>query len=119
MAQATAGNCSIVELQGTVGSSAALDRQTGFNEIIALFPNMQIIQSQSGDFTRTGGKEVMEGFLRTVDAAEICAVWAHNDDMLIGAIQAMKGWKYSPKIEDGRAVESKGHKIRLTFKLET
>jgi ABC-type sugar transport system substrate-binding protein len=90
LVQATAGNCAIVELQGTVGSSAALDRQTGFNEVIALFPNMQIVQSQSGDFTRTGGKEVMEGFLRTVDPATICAVWAHNDDMLIGAIQAMK-----------------------------
>jgi simple sugar transport system substrate-binding protein len=90
LVQATAGDCAIVELQGTVGSSAALDRQTGFNEVIALFPNMEIVQSQSGDFTRTGGKEVMESFLRTVDPASICAVWAHNDDMLIGAIQAMK-----------------------------
>jgi galactofuranose transport system substrate-binding protein len=90
LVQATAGDCAIVELQGTVGSSAALDRQQGFNEVIALFPNMEIVQSQSGDFTRTGGKEVMESFLRTVDPASICAVWAHNDDMLIGAIQAMK-----------------------------
>jgi simple sugar transport system substrate-binding protein len=90
LAQATAGKCNIVELQGTVGSSAALDRQTGFNEIIALFPDMQITQSQSGDFTRTGGKEVMESFLKAVDPAEICAVWAHNDDMLIGATQAIK-----------------------------
>jgi simple sugar transport system substrate-binding protein len=90
LAQATAGNCAIVELQGTVGSSAALDRQQGFGEVIALFPNMSIIATQSGDFTRTGGKEVMEGFLRTLDPASICAVWAHNDDMLIGAIEAMK-----------------------------
>jgi simple sugar transport system substrate-binding protein len=90
LVQATAGNCKIVELQGTVGSSAALDRQTGFNEVIALFPDMEIILSQSGDFTRTGGKEVMESFLKAVDPAEICAVWAHNDDMLIGATQAIK-----------------------------
>ncbi len=90
LVQATAGNCKIVELQGTVGSSAALDRQRGFNEVIALFPDMQIILSQSGDFTRTGGKEVMESFLKAVDPAEICAVWAHNDDMLIGATQAIK-----------------------------
>lgn len=90
LVQATAGQCKIVELQGTVGSSAALDRQKGFNEVIALFPEMEIILSQSGDFTRTNGKEVMESFLKSVDPAEICAVWAHNDDMLIGAIQAIK-----------------------------
>ena len=90
LVQATAGNCNIVELQGTVGSSAALDRQQGFNEVIALFPEMQITMSQSGDFTRTGGKEVMESFLKAGDPAEICAVWAHNDDMLIGATQAIK-----------------------------
>lgn len=90
LAQATAGKCKIVELQGTVGSSAAIDRQTGFNEVIALFADMEIVQSQSGDFTRTGGKEVMESFLKAMDPAEICAVWAHNDDMLIGATQAIK-----------------------------
>jgi len=90
LAQATAGDCAIVELQGTVGSSAALDRQTGFNEIIDLFPNMEIVLTQSGDFTRTGGKEVMESFLRSMDPAEICAVWSHNDDMLLGGIQAME-----------------------------
>ncbi|QPC83852.1 ABC transporter substrate-binding protein [Phototrophicus methaneseepsis] len=90
LAQATAGDCDIVELQGTVGSSAALDRQQGFNEVIALFDNMEIVLTQSGDFTRTGGKEVMESFLNTMDPADICAVWAHNDDMLIGATQAME-----------------------------
>lgn len=92
LAQATASRaeCNIVELQGTVGSSAALDRQTGFNEVIALFPSLEIVASQSGDFTRTGGKEVMESFLNSIDPSTICAVWAHNDDMLIGAIEAMK-----------------------------
>ena len=50
---------------------------------------MEIVASQSGDFTRTGGKQVMESFLNSMDPAEICAVWAHNDDMLIGATQAM------------------------------
>ncbi len=92
LAQATADreSCNIVELQGTVGSSAALDRQTGFNQVLELFPNLQIVASQSGDFTRTNGKEVMESFLNSIDPSTICAVWAHNDDMLIGAIQAMK-----------------------------
>jgi galactofuranose transport system substrate-binding protein len=86
-----AGGCNIVELQGTVGSSAALDRMKGFSEVIALFPTMKIVATQSGDFTRDGGKKVMEGFIKSQNnLKDICAVWAHNDDMLLGAIQAMK-----------------------------
>ncbi len=90
LAQATSGECNIVELQGTVGSSAARDRQIGFNEVIALFPKMQIIVSQTADFRRAMGREVMQGILHTEDPNEICAVWSHNDDMAIGAIQAIK-----------------------------
>ncbi|MFN8531360.1 MAG: ABC transporter substrate-binding protein [Anaerolineae bacterium] len=92
LASATADReqCNIVELQGTVGSSPAIDRGTGFTDVLALFPQMQIVASQSGDFTRTGGKTVMESFLSSLDPSTICAVWAHNDDMLIGAIQAME-----------------------------
>jgi simple sugar transport system substrate-binding protein len=90
LVQATSGQCNIVELQGTVGSAAATDRQTGFNEVIALFPGMQIIRSETGNFVRTEGKAVMESFLSAEDPANICAVWAHNDDMAIGAIEAIK-----------------------------
>jgi len=90
LVQATSGNCNIVELQGTVGSAAATDRQTGFNEVIALFDGMEIIQSETGNFVRTEGKAVMESFLSSEDPANICAVWAHNDDMAIGAIEAIK-----------------------------
>lgn len=89
LAQATSGHCQIVELVGTVGSSAARDRQIGFREVIALFPGMQIIVSQPGDFRRANGKEVMEGILNAENPEDICAVWSHNDDMLIGAIEAM------------------------------
>lgn len=88
--QATSGQCNIVELQGTVGSAAANDRMAGFNEVIALFPGMQIIASETGDFVRAQGKQVMESFLSSEDPANICAVWAHNDDMAIGAIEAIK-----------------------------
>jgi galactofuranose transport system substrate-binding protein len=90
LVQATSGNCKIVELEGTVGSSAARDRQIGFDEVIALFPGMQIIVSQTGDFRRQMGQEVMEGILHTENPSEICAVWSHNDDMAIGAIEAIK-----------------------------
>jgi ABC-type sugar transport system substrate-binding protein len=90
LAQATDGTCNIVELEGTIGSSAARDRQIGFNNVIALFPDMQIIVSQPGDFIRENGKKVMEGILNSENPRDICAVWAHNDDMAIGAIEAIK-----------------------------
>lgn len=90
LVQATSGNCNIVELYGTVGSAAAEDRHTGFVEIISLFSGMEIIRSETGDFVRSNGKQVMESFLSSEDPANICAVFAHNDDMAIGAIEAIK-----------------------------
>ncbi len=96
LAQSTAGKCNIVELEGTVGSSAARDRQIGFNDVISLFPDMQIIVSQPGDFIRENGRRVMEGILNSENPGEICAVWSHNDDMAIGAIQAIKDAGFDP-----------------------
>lgn len=82
--------CRVVEIQGTVGSSPATNRKKGFGEAIAAAPGITIVRSQSGDFTRAKAKEVMESFIKAEGAANICAVYAHNDDMMIGAIQAMK-----------------------------
>jgi simple sugar transport system substrate-binding protein len=91
LAQASKGQCNVVELQGTVGSAPAIERKKGFESVIALFPDIKIVKSQSGDFTTTGGKEVMESFIKSTDGLKgICAVWAHNDNMILGAIQAMK-----------------------------
>ncbi|QCR37590.1 galactofuranose ABC transporter, galactofuranose-binding protein YtfQ [Nissabacter sp. SGAir0207] len=83
--------CNVVELQGTVGASVAINRKKGFAEGIASAPDIKIIRSQSGDFTRSKGKEVMESFIKAEqNGKNICAVYAHNDDMAIGAIQAIK-----------------------------
>ena len=85
----TEGPVNIVELQGTVGSAPANDRKKGFEEIIKTDPKFKIIRSQSGDFTRAKGKEVMEAFLKT-DGKKINVLYAHNDDMALGAIQAIE-----------------------------
>ncbi|WP_085983974.1 galactofuranose ABC transporter, galactofuranose-binding protein YtfQ [Allomesorhizobium alhagi] len=83
--------CNVVELQGTTGSSPAINRKKGFEEAIAGTPTIKIIRSQTGDFTRAKGKEVMEGFLKAEGGGKnICALYAHNDDMAVGAIQAIK-----------------------------
>lgn len=83
------GEGKVVELEGTVGASAATQRKQGFDEYIAAnCPDIEIIASQTGDFTRAMGKEVMESFLKTYD--DIDAVFCHNDDMALGAIEAIK-----------------------------
>ena len=83
-------DCNVVELQGTTGSSPAIDRKAGFEKAIADHSNIKIVRSQTGDFTRAQGKVVMESFLKAEGAANICALYAHNDDMAVGAIQAIK-----------------------------
>jgi galactofuranose transport system substrate-binding protein len=83
------GDVNIVELQGTVGSAPANDRKKGFAEIIAADPRYKVIRSQTGDFTRAKGKEVMEAFLKA-EGKKINVLFAHNDDMAIGAIQAIE-----------------------------
>jgi ABC-type sugar transport system substrate-binding protein len=78
----------IAELQGTTGSAPANDRQEGFADAIADTPSLEIVASQSGDFTRSGGREVMEAMLAS--NPDINAVYAHNDDMGLGAIEAIE-----------------------------
>lgn len=83
--------CNVVELQGTVGASVATNRKKGFDTAIAGASNIKLVRSQTGEFTRAKGKEVMESFIKAEGGGKsICAVYAHNDDMMVGAIQAMK-----------------------------
>jgi len=84
----TPGDVNIVELQGTVGSAPAIERKKGFEEVIKADPRFKITRSQTGDFTRAKGKEVMEAFLKA--DSNINVLYAHNDDMAIGAIQAIE-----------------------------
>jgi simple sugar transport system substrate-binding protein len=90
LAKKTNGKANIAELQGTPGAAPAIDRKKGFQEAIAKQPGMKIVKGQSGDFTRAGGKQVMEAFLKSPEGKDINAVYAHNDDMGLGAIQAIE-----------------------------
>jgi simple sugar transport system substrate-binding protein len=90
IAKAGGRPCRVLELQGTVGASVAIDRKKGFDAALAKAPNVRIVRSQSADFTRAKAKEVMESFIKAESGAGICAVYAHNDDMMIGAIQALE-----------------------------
>src|SRR5512133_2218198 len=83
----------ILELSGTTGSGAATGRAKGFRE--TLNSNIKILDTQTGNFTRAEGKPVMEAFLKKY-AGQIQGVFIHNDDMAIGAIEAMKAAGIKP-----------------------
>lgn len=78
----------VVILEGTVGSSVAIRRNEGFKDAMAASPNASkynILASQTGEFTRQKGQEVMESFLKSY-GDKIDILYAHNDDMALGAI---------------------------------
>ncbi|GGG28571.1 LacI family transcriptional regulator [Rhodococcoides trifolii] len=83
------GKINVVELQGTTGAAPAIDRAEGFRDSIASQSNIAITASQTGDFTRDGGKQVMESFLNS-NRGQIDVVFAQNDDMGLGALQAIE-----------------------------
>lgn len=82
----------IVILEGTVGASAATERQTGIMNVLNNQDKVVVYSSQSAEWTRTKGKEVMEAYLKAARAegVEIKGVLGHNDDMSLGAAQAIE-----------------------------
>jgi ABC-type sugar transport system substrate-binding protein len=97
--EATGGKAVIAELQGTPGAGPAIDRKKGFEEVIAKHPEMKVIKSQTGNFERAKGREVMEAFLKSPEGASINLVYAHNDDMALGAIQAIEAAGKKPGVD--------------------
>ncbi|MEE6258714.1 ABC transporter substrate-binding protein [Plantactinospora sonchi] len=87
----------IVELQGNTGSAPANDRRDGFAEVIKADPKFKVIASQTGEFTRAKGKEVMDAFLKA--HTDIDVLYAHNDDMGLGAIEAIEAAGKKPGVD--------------------
>jgi galactofuranose transport system substrate-binding protein len=85
----------IVQLEGTVGAAPAIDRKKGFEEIIAQHPNFRIVHSQSADFARPLGEAVMAGILAS-GKDKVHVLFAHNDDMALGAIKAIEAANLRP-----------------------
>jgi ABC-type sugar transport system substrate-binding protein len=79
----------MVVLEGTTGSAPANDRAEGFDSAVE-GTSIEKIDSQTGEFTRDGGKTVMEGFLQKYGLDGIDLLYAHNDDMALGAIEAIE-----------------------------
>ena len=88
------GKINVVQLEGTTGAAPAIDRAEGFADKIAADDSIEVTASQTGDFTRDGGKQVMESFLQSDDSIDV--VFAHNDDMGLGAIEAIEAAGLTP-----------------------
>lgn len=85
----------IVVIEGTPGADSGIKRYEGFNAYLAEHSNMKIIASQVGNFNRADAQEVMENLIQA-HGDSIDAVFAHDDDSAIGAIQALKAAGYKP-----------------------
>jgi simple sugar transport system substrate-binding protein len=84
----------IVELSGTIGSSAAGGRAQGFREILKDHPRFEIIYSESGDFMRSKGYELMRSVLQTFTHIDV--IFSHNDGMTLGVLDAMREKNLKP-----------------------
>src|SRR5918992_1466561 len=94
LTKAVNGNAKIIQLEGTTGSSPANDRRKGFEDYIKAHPGMKVVASQSGDFVRDKGRQVAETLLQAHPDAT--AIYAHNDEMAIGAIAALEAAGKTP-----------------------
>ncbi|WP_244930973.1 ABC transporter substrate-binding protein [Nocardioides sp. W7] len=91
------GKINVVQLEGTTGAAPAIDRAEGFASTTGSEPTIEVTASQTGDFTRDGGKQVMESFLQSDDTIDV--VYAHNDDMGLGAIEAIEAAGKKPGVD--------------------
>ncbi|WP_193608020.1 ABC transporter substrate-binding protein [Nocardioides lijunqiniae] len=117
------GAINVVQLEGTTGAAPALDRAEGFASAIEAEDTVEVVASQTGDFTRDGGKKVMETFLGSEKGIDV--VFAHNDDMGLGAIEAIEAAGLEPgkdikiitvdAVKDGMAALAEG---KISFIVE-
>jgi ribose transport system substrate-binding protein len=84
------GKGNIIEIQGTLGASATIDRNVEFMEGLKDYPDVQVIASQTADYSREPALKYMEDMLQRFGPGEFQVVYAHNDEMALGAIQALK-----------------------------
>ena len=80
------GKGKVVELEGITGTSSARERGQGFNEVMGKYPDIEVVARQTADYDRAKGLSVFENIL--VAQPKIDGVFAHNDEMILGAVEA-------------------------------
>jgi ABC-type sugar transport system substrate-binding protein len=97
IAQKLNGSAKVIELQGMMGTSIAVERSTGFAQGLALNPGLELVAQQTANFTRTEAQKVTENLIQSTDG-DFDAIFAANDEMALGALQAVKAAGLSDKI---------------------
>jgi ribose transport system substrate-binding protein len=111
LAKQSGGKAGVIELLGSAGASVANDRHQGFADAIKAHPDMKILAAQDGNFNRAQGQKVMESLIQA-HGRNITAVYTHNDEMALGAIQALRAANMNPG-KDVLVVSVDGQKSAL------
>jgi ribose transport system substrate-binding protein len=98
MAEKLGGKGNIIEIQGTAGASATIERNSGFVEAISKFPGLKIVGSTDGDYQRNNATKFIENNIQRFKSGEVTAVYAHNDEMALGARLALEQAGVADKI---------------------
>jgi ABC-type sugar transport system substrate-binding protein len=97
LAQLLKGKGSVIEIEGIPGTSAAHERGMGFNEELRKYPEITVVAREAANFDRQEAQEIMHGLLQ--NDTEFDAVFAHNDNMILGVIDALEEMKIqSPRV---------------------
>jgi len=88
VAEKLGGKGKVIELVGVPGTSSARERGQGFNEEISKYPDIEVVARQTANYNRSEGLTVMENLLQAYP--DVDAVFAHNDEMALGALEAVK-----------------------------
>lgn len=97
IAELSGGQAKVVELEGIPGTNAARERAQGFNEVIGQYPGIVVVARQEAGFDRARGLTVMENILQA--QPEIDFVFAHNDEMALGALVAIEAAGRADRIQ--------------------
>ena len=84
------GTGNVVEIEGTVGASATSGRHEGFRDALSVAPRIKVVADQFCDYLREPAMKFVEETLKRFGPGQIQAIYAHNDEMALGAIQAVE-----------------------------
>ena len=102
----------VLEIQGTIGASPAIDQAAGVREILDQFPDIEIVDAQSGNYNRAESRAVMDDFLIRHPEGTVDILITHCDDGALGALQAMRDAGRTDLY--GRIISKNGMRTALT-----
>jgi len=84
------GTGNVIEIQGTVGASATIDRHEGFRDALRFAPRIRVVADQFCDYLREPAMKFVEDTLKRFGPGQVQAIYAHNDQMALGAMKVVE-----------------------------